>query len=296
MNAHLASSEYHTELDTQAMRNLIRSLPGETSVIDFEETILLQSVRSATRLWWTGSKLVGFAWVDDYNNLRFEIDAEHRSEQLEQEIIEWGAACVKKRSAITGQDDTLDASFSPEHTWQIALLERSGFVRDDVRTFQYERSMDQPIVDQPLPVGYITRPVAGEQEAADLVCLHRAAFGTDKMTVEARLAIMRAPQYERALDFVIVAPSGELAAFCICGVDEVHERSGYTDPIGTHPDYRGLGLGKAVVTTGLLALKDKGVQVVKLGTSSENLAMQRLADTLGFVLVSEKWWYCKNVS
>jgi len=203
---------------------------------------------------------------------------------------------VKKRNTITGQDNTLDASFSAENFWQIAMLEKFGFVREDLRSLQYSRSFAEPIVNHPLPKGFSLRPVEGEQEVENLVYLHRAAFGTNNMTVDARLAIMRAPQYERELDFVVVAPSGELAAFCICGLEEGNEHNGYTDPIGTHPRYRRLGLGKAIVTAGLLALKKKSVNVVELGTSSENLAMQRLAETLGFVLVSEKLWFSKKVT
>jgi len=136
--------------------------------------------------------------------------------------------------------------------------------------------------------------VKGEHEVDDLVALHRATFGTDNMTVEERLAIMRAPQYVPELDLVTVAPNGDLSAFCICGFDE--EKVGYTDPIGTHPRYQKIGLGKAIVTAGLRALQECGATVAELGTSSINLPMQKLAERTGFVCIAESLWFSKEVA
>lgn len=116
------------ESDIQLMRDLANHLPHKSTVVDFEETMLLPSVRATTRLWQQNSKIVGFAFVDDDNNLRFEIETGARSAQLENEIIEWGVTCIKKCNAETGGDSTLDASFGADNTWQIALLARFGFV------------------------------------------------------------------------------------------------------------------------------------------------------------------------
>ena len=46
----------------------------------------------------------------------------------------------------------------------------------------------------------------------------------------------------------------------------------------------------------MLALKNRGARVVELGTSSQNLPMQGLAEKLGFVVVSEKLWLSKQVT
>ena len=106
---------------------------------------------------------------------------------------------------------------------------------------------------------------------------------------------MRAPQYDPELDLVAVAPNGELAAFCVCGFEDSSREVGYTDPVGTHARYKRRGLGKAMVTTGLHALKDRGARTAELGTSSENVAMQRLAEALGFIIVSESLWFSRTV-
>jgi ribosomal protein S18 acetylase RimI-like enzyme len=285
-----------TESDVRLIQELIARLPGPSTVVDFEESIQLSSVRATTRLWKQGGQIIGFAFVDDFNNLRFEIEREYRSTQLEKDVIDWGIVCVKKRNAETGEEKTLDASFSGTDTWQIAMLERTGFVRESVRTLHYARSLNEPVASFGFPQGFSLRCVKGEQEVEDLVVLHRAAFGTQNMSVEARLAIMRAPQYERELDFVAVAPNGEFSAFCICGFKDEKGHNGFTDPIGVHPRYQKIGLGKAIVTAGIKALKNKGARIVELGTSSENSALQRLAARLGFVITSQSLWFSKKIT
>ena len=92
------------ESDIQLMRELIEHLPHESTIVDFEEDMLLASVRARTRLWQDNGYVVGFAFVDEYNNLRFEVEAQSRSAQLEDEIMAWGIICVKKRNAQTGAD------------------------------------------------------------------------------------------------------------------------------------------------------------------------------------------------
>ena len=292
----MRSYELKDDSDIRSMRDLIEALPTASTIQDFEETMMLSSVRTRTRLWEENGKVIGFAFVDDYNNLRFEISSGRRNVQLENEIIAWGVECIQKRNAETGERNTLDASFQLENHWQIEMLKRHGFEQESIRSLHYERDLKKPISACPFPDGYRLRSVNGEHEVENLVTLHRAAFGTANMTLEARLAIMQAPQYEPELDYVVVAPNGELAAFCICGFEDEQNQIGYTDPIGTHPRYQKQGIGKAMVAAGLKALKERSAHTVGVGTSSENIPMQRLAESLGFEIVSESMWFSKIVT
>ena len=61
--------------------------------------------------------------------------------------------------------------------------------------------------------------------------------------------------YRRDLDLVVVAPEGELAAFCTIWYDDV-TRNGYFEPVGTSPSYQRKGLGKAIMSEGLRRLKN----------------------------------------
>lgn len=283
------------ESDVQVMRDLLRRLELPPTVEDFEEVIQLDSTREAARLWREGEELAGFAFVDEYNNLQFEIEPEFETVRLIEEMVDWGIYLMQRRNQATGAKDTLDHCCGAEHALRIAALERLGFQRQELRTLRYERPLEQPLLVVEIPPGYRLRCVEGEHEVERLAALHRAAFGSEHMTVEGRLAIMRAPHYRRDLDLVAVAPDGELAAFVICGFEQGQNEVGYTDPIGTNPRHQRRGLGKAVVTAGLQALKSSGAKTVRLGTSSENRAMQRLAESLGFRLTAEKLWFSCQV-
>ena len=163
------------------------------------------------------------------------------------------------------------------------------------------RSLDQPTPDPRMPAGFTIRPMLRETEIEAYVSLHRAAFGTENMTVEYRRSIMSAPGYIPELDLIAVAPNGDLAAFCVCQVfpDDLPraggQREGWTDPIGTHPDYQRLGLAKALILTGMRLLKERGLDTALLGTESTNIAMQHAAMSVGFHNVSNTFWFCMAV-
>lgn len=286
----------HDDQDVRAIRAFRERLASAPTIVDFEEQILLVSIRETTRLWRQKDQIVGFAFVDEYNNLWFETDRELDClNQLETEIVEWGVTCLQRRAAQTGAETTLDSTCQATDNHRIRTLTQHGFVPQEVRSVQYVRSLREPIPRYPLPDGFSIRCTQGREEVESLVALHRAAFGTAHMTVEYRLAMMSTPQYIRELDFVVVAPDGSLAAFCVCGFEDSERELGYTDPIGTHPSYRRLGLGKALVSAGLTALQTVGARQARLGTRSDNLAMQKLAGDVGFVCVSEKVWFSKAI-
>jgi ribosomal protein S18 acetylase RimI-like enzyme len=280
------------ENDIALMRSLLQRVP-RPNVVDFEERMLMADVRACTRLWQDENELAAFAYVDPFNNLWFEILPGRQTSQLENEIVAWGATVMYLRNAESGGQHTLDASCLADDEPRIKLFEEYGFVREEIRSLKYERSLTEPIEAAPLPEGFSLRSVRGEEEVEALVALHRAAFGTENMTVEERLAIMHAPGYESALDLLAVAPDGSLAAFCICGFEE--PGIGYTDPIGTHPNYQRMGVSRALVSAGLRLLQEKGAIMARTGTSSENLPMQKLAERLGFACVAERLWFSKPI-
>jgi mycothiol synthase len=278
---------FANETDLQKMRDLMASLPQGASVVDFEEHLQLSSVRENTRLWMDNGQLTAFAFVDDFDNLWLEISlAESTNLILEREIVTWAAECIRLRNSSTGDDATLDASCAGSQYERIALLERNGFIRSLDRSLHYRRALLKPIPFQPLPDGYHIRVTQPERELDALVTLHRAAFESNQMTVEYRQAIMAGAQYAADLDWVMVAPNGGLVAFCLGSVDLADCTVGFLDPVGVHPDHQGKGLGAALMTHGLQELKERGVTTAALGTSSENIGMQKLAEKMGFVILS----------
>jgi ribosomal protein S18 acetylase RimI-like enzyme len=137
--------------------------------------------------------------------------------------------------------------------------------------------------------------VAGEEELEAHVALRRAAFESTNPTAAHRLTVMRDPEYRPDLDLVAVAPDGTLAGFCLCSIGrEENARlgrdEGWVDTLGTRPAYRKLGLGRALLLTGLRRLRASGIAVAVLGTGQGNPAVA-LYESAGFRVAYRVLWY-----
>jgi GNAT superfamily N-acetyltransferase len=282
--------------DLDEIRAWQKTLPGPSALTDFEEVIQLEAVQKRTRLWRQGDELVALALVDNFNNLFFEITSEKTNPELEDSIVDWGVTCQKTLNQQHNRSDTLDACVRADASLHLRVLQDHGFIASATRSLKYRLSLNAPLVEAPLPAGFVIRPVYGESEVEALVSLHRAAFGSEAMTVEERLSIMRSPHYCPELDLVACDGNEILAAFCIGGLEELEcEKIGFTDPIGTHPAFQKKGLAKALISHTARLLKDLGATLVLTGTSSENLPMQRLAQAMGFELYREDVWFTKRL-
>ena len=299
---------YTGETDLAAMVDLLtRSRPAAhiadfPGLFDLQELMPQPEIQQNTRLWFgDNGRLHAFAIVHTrYSNIYFEIAPETWGNDIAQAIFAWGKTCLQKAYPDPAEPITLDTSCREDDTPRLALLKQHGFVPDSIRSLQLARSLREPIPAPALPAGFSIHPVAGEAEAEALVALHRAAFGTNNMTITERLAIMRAPEYDRKLDLVAAAADGRLAAFCVGSISaEENERSGqlvgFTDPVGTHPDFQRRGLARALLLTCMRLLQERGMATAVLGTSSQNVAMQKTAESVGFQVQSAKIWFTRPI-
>jgi ribosomal protein S18 acetylase RimI-like enzyme len=270
------------------------------SRVDLQEAMARPSIREKTRLWVDDlGHLSAFAFVlEPYNNLVFEVAPEAEPE-IENQLIDWGM-----KSAVylngPGAEDTLDTSCREDDLHRVAMLERQGFRQLEQNTLQMALRLDQPIAPVRLLEGFSIRSINGEQGVDAIVALHRAAFGTTHMTREERLAIMRAPDYIPALDLIVVAPGNRFAAYSTCFIlTAENKRSGmqigHTDPVAVHPDFQRQGLARALLLKGAHLLKDRGMDMAMLSTSSDNYAMQRAAESAGFRVYSKRIWFSKTI-
>jgi ribosomal protein S18 acetylase RimI-like enzyme len=246
-----------------------------------------------------GGGLIGFATLHTpYNNLYYHFRPGALTDELGREMIEW--AVTRLRAATRGEDGavTLDAPAREDDTRRITFLRRHGFLPGDTLTLSMARSLREPFPPPQLPPGFLLRPLRGEAEVEAYVSTHRAAFGTEKMTVAGRMAILRQPFYRPELDLVAISPGGELAAFCVCSIDDTeNERrgrnEGAVDIVGTRPEFQRRGLGRAMVLAGMCALEQHGVDTATLGVSSANTPAVCVYESLGFRTRAATRWYSR---
>ncbi|NLF78143.1 MAG: GNAT family N-acetyltransferase [Chloroflexi bacterium] len=289
----ITSRPYAGAADQAAIIDLVRGrsvdrvddFPG---IIDLQEMLGLEEIQASTHLWEDEEqRLRGYAVLDE-TNLICEV-VPGLGSVLFGQMVTWAVERLRLIFHPEGEQPALEMSCREHDTLWLELLEQQGFVRQGEGAVHMTRSLRDPIPEPVLPEGFVIRPVAGEREVAAHVALHRAAWGTENMTVEYRLSMMRTPSYDRMLDLVAVAPDGRLAAYCMCYISpEANELSGrqtvYTDPLATHPDFQRQGLAKALMLAGMKLLYARGMETARLGTSSDNVAMQKAAEAAGFQL------------
>jgi mycothiol synthase len=181
-------------------------------------------------------------------------------------------------------------------------LESAGFAcQADVGEDSWSKVFMQRAAQLSLPIcpppgGFTLRPLAGESEVTAYVDLQRAVFESRNMTVEWRARTLNLPEHIPDIDLVAAAPDGRLAAFCICWFNPniAGEACGQVEPLGVHPDFRKLGLGRAILSEGLRRLHQHGAKQVFVETDNTRDAALQLYQSAGFQVVRDVLVYRKD--
>jgi mycothiol synthase len=167
-----------------------------------------------------------------------------------------------------------------EDAWSKVLLQRPG---------------DLPVKATQPPAGFELRTLGGEGEVQAYVSIHRAAFESKSMTAAWRLHTLRRPEYRPELDLVMAAPGGRLGAFCIGWMSKLgNETIGQIEPLGVHPDFQGLGLGRAILAEALQRMSSLGAGQVWVETDSYRDAAFALYESAGFRIARDVLVYHKD--
>jgi mycothiol synthase len=295
----ISSRLYKGEKDFQTMLNLmVRVRPAAhvkdyPAKVDIEENLAVEEIRANTKLWFDDGRPIGWAYVDDGNNLRWELEKSY-VDTVGAEMVVWGEDCTRSgKTLAAGETSTLDASCREDYQERLDFLSKHGFRQTENYSVQMKRNLSNPIPNPELPQGYVIRPVKGIEEAEAIATTHRAAFGTDYMTTENRLIIMNSSEYDPTLDLLVIAPDGMIAGYCTCSTDP--DGGGYTDPVAVHPNYQRKGLSKALLLKGLQLLKERGMTFAQFTTSGDNISMQKAGEAAGFHLENRDLWFEKEV-
>lgn len=236
--------------------------------------------QSNIRLWMEGNDLAGWTLLSkDEKAFDVFVTPHLRGSTQEHQMLAWAVENMSELASfetiwVAEQDDA-----------RIGWLETNGFVPDQSQSMVYfKRSLSDPLEEQPLPPGFNIRSSRGEQDARlRAVCSH-AAFGSNMPFEEywpRTLRFDRSPVYVPEHELFVMAPSGDVAAFCIIWTDEFTQ-VGHFEPVATHPDYQRKGLGKSLLLEALRRLKAEGMYEADLCTASTNLGAIGFYESIGF--------------
>ncbi|WP_433291347.1 GNAT family N-acetyltransferase [Actinoplanes sp. CA-030573] len=208
------------------------------------------------RLWFAGDELVAFGWVFRPRRVRrndgsvrevtdatlsYLVHPGHAG--LVDEVIEWydaaAAGLVRRVTPTTADEVALRRwaahGYATDHE---ELGDTGGWTQLNERDLT---GLDEPV----LPDGFRFR-TAGEVAPEAVVRAHVDAWAPSAYTLESYAAVRRAPGYRDDLHILVEAPDGTMAASTIMWLDAVNKSVEF-EPVGTHPGYRRLGLGRAMM-------------------------------------------------
>lgn len=298
----LTMHAFRNQSDLLAMQSLLRTFPSrfdsyptaddltETLIPDADNTVVWRSAEG---------DVAGFAVVSPYLNLHHHFQPGALTTAIEDELMDWAVARVRA-VAQDQQEMVLGAHACDEDTAKTTFLTRHGFVPSADVVLTMHHPLDDSIPEPALPAGWTLRPLRGASEIAAYVVAHQAAYGTQKMTAELRSSILDNPRYRPDLDLVAISPDGTLVAFCVCSIDDLlnqqtGRKEGEIGIVGTRPEFRGQGLGRAMVLAGLRALKAQGMDTATLSVGNWNTAALGLYQALGFRTVAQQRSYDKQI-
>lgn len=210
---------------------------------------------SMIRFLTSGGSPSGWAWIEDGSHLNVLVGV--RDAGGAQELVRW----FVKRTDPAG---LLTADVPEAATPAIQALLDAGFVVASGAPFSLDMRHDTQHMapPPPLPAGFAVRGLEAGEEAAFVTC-HRAAWNphtlpwperhrpdlppeaASSFSESALAGVQKRWPYRQELAIVVVAPHGTLAASCIAWLDEANGVA-EIEPLGVVPEYRGLGLGRAV--------------------------------------------------
>jgi GNAT superfamily N-acetyltransferase len=236
------------------------------------------------RLWFAGDKLMAWGIFED-NSFDFFVHPEIYGSDAHGKLLQLMQAEVTR----TQQNAVRKTSWiSPEDTFLNGFFASHGYQRATDHYVHLRRTLGED-AGAPLPAGYVLRYCS---DATGVLARSQAlhgAFGSQRPW-EPYLARVRTfsqtPVFVPANNLVIVAPDGRGAAACTVWTD-VDSGVGLFEPVGTHPDFQGKGLGKALMAAGLRRLREAGMRSAIVSTPHDNAAAIGLYLVAGFELSFE---------
>ena len=315
----LTIRSYQGETDLQLISDLLKACQAvdeenqEASVSELRQASNDPSFDKAhdIRLWEDADqKLIGIGHLsistsDEVINgfLSWCVHPSARSSNLERQIIIWGEERMREIQQERGVRVKLRADARDDKAGFIALLESSGF-KSECYLLTMKRSLQEPISEPQFPVNFTLRQVKPQHDAEAWVEMYNQSLIDDcnhhPLTVEHYKYLRSHPAYRPDLDLVAIAPDGTFAGCCECAINPDNIRTGHNEgwvsQLGTRRGFRRMGLGRAMLLSGMRHLQAAGADMAKLSVyfNNPNGALQ-LYESVGFYKLYTWISYVKDI-
>jgi GNAT superfamily N-acetyltransferase len=219
------------------------------------------------RLWFSGDELVAWGWISLPRQVRrndgsvtdvtgaflsYQVHPEHA--ELIDEVIEWydAVAAGLERTALP-----TDAEEFALERWAAHGYEPDVEAAGEKGDWTQLNRRDLAEVEKPvLSAGFRFR-TAEEVGPEAAVRAHVDAWHPSKYTAQSYEGVRRTAAYRGDLHVLVEAPDGTMAASTIMWFDKANKTVEF-EPVGTHPDYRRLGLARNMMLHGMYLAREAG--------------------------------------
>jgi len=221
-------------------------------------------------VWENAGRIVAVAHYETAVGEAF-FEVRHGFEHLRQEMLEYAQSHLCHHTGDGG--GALQAMINDfDHDFE-AIAASQGFLKDRAAAqwvSEYVVPERFPAIE--LPGGFRLQSLADENDLSKVNRVLWKGFNHPGEPppdgVEGRRKMQSAPNFRQDLTVVVRAPNGEYASFCGMWFDPVH-RVCDVEPVATDPEYRRLGLGKAVVLEGIRRCAELGATVAYVGSGQQ---------------------------
>ena len=234
------------------------------------------------QLWvtWDG-RLAGYVVAEGSNDAHLQVHPDFR--HLEAEMIDWAAAHLGA-PLQNGLARELEIYVYEYDALRQQLLGQRGYEKMTYGgMIRHLRIGQQPLAAPDVAPGYTLRTtmpgdLADCQRLADLL---NAAFGrTFHNALEYQNFTRLAPCFRPDLDLVMVAPTGDFAAYVGIPYDGANQR-GIFEPVCTHPAHQRKGVARALMNEALIRLRTLGAVDATVDTG-DMVAANSFYTAMGF--------------
>ncbi|WP_030781715.1 GNAT family N-acetyltransferase [Streptomyces sp. NRRL S-920] len=245
------------------------------------------------RMWFSGGIPVAWGWVHLPRRVRMndgsvkDVTGAYLAYQvhpdqpaLVDEVIDWydSVAAGLERTVLPSAADEFALNRWAAHGYR---TDPTALGDDGCWSQLFERGLTE-VEEAVLPAGFRFR-TADEAGPAAAVQAHLDAWSPSPYTAESYEGVRQTAPYRGDLHILVEAPDGTMASSTIMWLDEVN-RTAEFEPVGTHPDYRRMGLARAMLLHGMRRARAAGathVTVACLGAPGHPQA-RGLYEGVGF--------------